>query len=107
WGEAWGTWSADRDPELALPVPAGERVQVTFRWLATAPRGVAQSARVYLDDQPFDAAIATDGHDHEASFEVTTRRPWLAVRLDIAHPVEAGGRLLGVGLEAARVHRLP
>lgn len=107
WGEAWGTWSAEPEPVLALPVPPDARVQVTFRWLATAPPGVAQTVRVDLDDRSFDVAITADGKDHESSFEVTTRRRWLAVRLEIAHPIIASDRLLGVGLKAVRVRTLP
>ncbi|HEX3759365.1 MAG TPA: hypothetical protein VHW23_11695 [Kofleriaceae bacterium] len=103
WGESWGTWSDDYVPVLALPVPPGRRLQVSLRWCGTAPPGQTQAARVYIDDQPFDVSFAAHEQAQDSTFEVTSRRGWLVVRLDIAQPVASNGRLLGIGLTAARV----
>jgi hypothetical protein len=103
WGESWGTWSDDYQPVLALPVPPGQRLQVLLRWLATAPPGQAQAARVYIDDRPFDVKFAVSEQAQDTAFEVTSRRGWIVIRLDIARPVASNGRLLGIGLTAARV----
>ncbi|HEX8115167.1 MAG TPA: DUF6311 domain-containing protein [Kofleriaceae bacterium] len=106
WGEVWGTWSDYPAPELALPVPPGERLAVSFRWLATAPQHQVQSVRVVIDDRPFLIQFPTALQDQESTFEVTSRRPWIAVRLEIDRPVLSRGRELGIGLKAARVHRI-
>lgn len=103
WGESWGTWSDDYVPVLMLPVPAGQPVRISLRWLATAPPGQTQAARLYVDDHPFDVAFPPHEQAVESSFEVTSQRPWLVLRIDIERPVRSNGRLLGVALTAARV----
>jgi hypothetical protein len=103
WGEPWGTWSDDYQPVLALPVPPGQRLEVSLRWFATAPPGQAQAARVYIDDRPFDVKLAATDQAQDSSFEVTSQRGWIVIRVDIARPLASNGRLLGIGLTAARV----
>jgi hypothetical protein len=103
WGEPWGTWSEDPAPELALPVPTGAALQITFRWLAVTPQQVA----VHLDDQTFPAQLTT-GQVVETTFTLTARSSWVRVRLDIARPRKIeDGRFLGVGFEAVRITRAP
>jgi hypothetical protein len=103
WGESWGTWSEDPAPELALPVPIGAPLQITFRWLATEGHGHEQRVRVWLDDQPFEVHF-TNHRPQENTFTVTPRAPWVRVRLDISEPVQTtDGRLLGVGLKEIRI----
>ncbi|TMQ23539.1 MAG: hypothetical protein E6J90_10430 [Deltaproteobacteria bacterium] len=103
WGESWGTWSDDYVPVLALPVPPGQRVQVSLRWIGTAPPGQTQAAHVDIDDQPFEVTFPAHEQALESSFEVTSRRGWLVIRIDIERPVTSNGRLLGIALTAARV----
>lgn len=103
WGESWGTWSDDYQPVLALPAPPGQRLHVSLRWLATAPPRQTQAVRVYIDDRPFDVKFAVNEQAQDSSFEITSRRGWILIRLDIARPVASDGRLLGIGLTAARV----
>ena len=103
WGESWGTWTDDYLSVLALPVPPGQRVRITLRWVGTAPPGQVQAARVYLDDQSFDVAFPAHDKPVDSPFEVTSQRPWVVVRLDIDRPVRSNGRFLGIGLTAARV----
>jgi hypothetical protein len=107
WGEGWGTWSDFPAPELALPVPTGEPLAVSFRWLASAPPRQPQSARVVIDGRPFPIQFPAAQQDQENTFEITSTRPWITVRLEIDHPILASdGRELGIGLKAARVHRV-
>ena len=109
WAESWGTWSDDIVARLALAVPANDRVRIGMRWLATAPPGVAQHATVTIDGRPFEVDFAAGrGTEREDWFEVTTTRGWVQIELRVRSPVEAkDGRLLGVGLQAARVERVP
>lgn len=109
WGEAWGTWSDDPEPTLALPVPPNERIQVTFDWLATAPPGFQQRVHVIIDGRPVsDVVFASNTEGRSDSFEVTTTRGWIVVRLAVAHPVpQKDERQLGVGLKSVTVRRAP
>jgi hypothetical protein len=107
WGEAWGTWSAEPDTLLALPVPPGERLEIAFRWLSTAPPGSDQGARGSLDDQPIYVHFPAPDKEQEDKYEITSKKGWVILRLAIDHPVQASdGRTLGVGLISARVRRL-
>jgi hypothetical protein len=108
WGETWGTWSAASDAELAVPVPAGTKLSVAIRWLATAPPGQTQSVRLNIDDHPFTVAFPARDKEQESVFEVTSQRSWLALTLALAHTIQASdGRELGVGITRMRVTRLP
>jgi hypothetical protein len=106
YAEPWGTWSNAEQATLALPVPADQRLAITFRWVATAPPGRRQTGHLSLDDQTFDVTFPTESTEQEQTFEVTSRRRWVAVQFVIDRPNAVGGRALGVGLKAVRVHRV-
>lgn len=104
--ESWGTWTDAEEATLALPVPPGERLAISLRWVATAPAGSRQTGHLSLDDQTFEVAFPPESTVQEQTFEVTSRRRWIATRFVIDRPNVVGGRALGVGLEAVRVHRV-
>jgi hypothetical protein len=106
YGESWGTWSNAEEVTLALPVPADERLAITLRWVATAPAGQRQTGHVSFDDRTFEAAFPPADTVQEQTFEVTSRRRWIAVRIVVDRLNRVGGRALGVGLQAVRIHRL-
>jgi hypothetical protein len=106
YAEPWGTWSNAEEATLALPVPPDQRLAITFRWVATAPAGRRQTGHLSLDDQTFEVAFPPESTVQEQTFEVTSRRRWIAARFVIDRPNAVGGRALGVGLEAVRVHRV-
>lgn len=109
WGERWGTWSDGAVARLALAAPAHARVRIGVRWIATAPPGVAQHATVTIDGRPFEVDFAAAGDtEREDWFEVTAARGWVQLELRARSPVEAkDGRVLGLGLKAARVELAP
>jgi hypothetical protein len=106
YAEPWGTWSSAEESTLALPVPPDQRLAITFRWVATAPGGRRQTGHLSFDDQTFEVGFPPEGTVQEQTFEVTSHRRWIAVRFMIDRPNPAGGRALGVGLEAVQVRRV-
>jgi hypothetical protein len=115
WHEWWGTWTDGEHSWLVLPVPANERVRVTFRWTARAPRNMQQAVRVQLGESMFDVTF-NDKEEREDTFEVFSPTSLLDVRLRVASPLPRRHvrnygvkelRSIGVGLKAARVERMP
>jgi hypothetical protein len=106
WSEDWGTWSDDYQAELSLPAPRGQRLRLALKWFATAKRG-PPSVRVHVDDRPYDVAFPAIDQEIESTFDLTSQRDWVTVRIEIERPVASGGRLLGVGLKAARITLQP
>ncbi len=105
--EDWGTWSNDSDVSLVIPVPAGEKLAVTFRWSGISPpRHQKQAAQIWIDGQKLDVTFKGGRGDQEDTYEITSSRDLLHIRFDIAHPVEVSGRMLGIALKAIRVQRL-
>jgi hypothetical protein len=104
WGEPWGTWSNQGDSTLVVPVPPGQRLELTLRWLSTAPPNQVQSAQLTIDDQRFRVVFGPSGRSQDSAFQVTSHRGYLALHLAIDHPViAADGRELGVGLAAIQI----
>lgn len=84
WSEWWGTWSADENALIALPVPANERVRVTLRWQSIVRRDRPQRLRVRMGDATFHVEFPATRDVVEHSFNVRTASPLLEVELDIA-----------------------
>ena len=77
---------------------------VTLRWVATAPKGQLQTAHVVIDDTPFDVQFAATDKEEQRTFDVTSKRAWLSIKIAVGEIVPASdGRMLGIGLKAARV----
>jgi hypothetical protein len=114
WQEWWGTWTDGAHAWLVLPVPANERVRVTFRWSARAPRNVQQLVRLELGGSTFDVTFR-DGEEREDTFEAISSTGILDVRIHVTSPLPRRHvrnygvkelRSIGVALKAARVDRV-
>lgn len=104
WGEAWGTWSDEPEALLVLPVPANEPLEITFRWLSTAPPGLFQDVRGSLDGNPIRVLFPAPPQELESTFHITSTRNYVVLHLIVDRPVYlADERMLGVGLKKARV----
>jgi hypothetical protein len=102
WWESWGTWSVGPRSRIALPVPPGQRVRVSFRWFSPTS---GRHARVQIEGQDFEVTFPTLNQEVRSSFEVQTTSSLLDVQIEVARVVVRPNnqRTVGVGLAAVRV----